>query len=68
MLDDEGVLKIADFGFATSATHSYEIAGTQSYALPEMGHDCVNTTHADLWAVGVILFTMYAGHPPFTVP
>ena len=68
LLDEKKNAMIADFGFATNQTHSMEIAGTASYALPEMGYEALNTKQADIWATTVVLFTLYAGHPPFGAP
>jgi hypothetical protein len=69
MLTPEGVM-VMDFGIArfldASLTTSSMFLGTPRYAAPE----CVSTTQvgppADLYAMGIILFEMLAGHPPFT--
>lgn len=76
LLDSEFVLKMADFGFASVFDHAnvdgavmYTECGTPAYMAPEMfgarGYDARKT---DIWACGVVLFTMFAGFPPFQMP
>jgi serine/threonine protein kinase len=77
LLNDEFVLKLADFGFsnivAAASSQSgklmYTECGTPGYMAPEMfkskGYDGMA---ADIWACGVILFIMLAGFPPFQKP
>ncbi len=72
LMDDKCNLKLADFGFATlmagkdgsGKLHSQK--GTLGYMAPElnMGH-AYSGEKVDLFAVGVLLFTMVAQHPPF---
>jgi len=72
LLDKDFNVKIADFGFAApiegrdGSGQLKTVLGTLSYMAPEilarqsyMGHS------VDLFAVGIILFIIYAGHPPF---
>jgi serine/threonine protein kinase len=78
LLNDEFILKLADFGFSSlvAAASSpdgsklmYTECGTPGYMAPEMlkgkGYDGFA---ADIWACGVILFIMLAGFPPFQKP
>lgn len=68
-------LKVADFGLAASKlgtdgpSVNYTECGTKSYMSPEMflgeGYDAKK---ADVWAAGVILFTILAGFPPYQEP
>ncbi len=73
LLDKDFSLKLADFGFAatmrTADALMYTNCGTPTYMAPEMftrkgyfGPKC------DVWAMGVILFIMLAGFPPFHQP
>jgi eukaryotic-like serine/threonine-protein kinase len=68
----EGVAKLADFGIAksigaltTSLTATGQMIGTPQYLSPEqaVGEDA--TPASDLYAVGVVLFEMLTGSPPF---
>ena len=68
-------LKLADFGFAArmeAATGGllYTNCGTPTYMAPEMfvrGRGYAPMP-CDVWAMGVILFIMLAGFPPFQQP
>ncbi|CAM8888753.1 unnamed protein product [Rhodiola kirilowii] len=72
LLDDEGNLKVTDFGLSAFAEHLrqdgllHTTCGTPAYVAPEVigkkGYDGAN---ADLWSCGVILYVLLAGFLPF---
>ncbi|KAJ3345899.1 Cell cycle serine/threonine-protein kinase cdc5/MSD2, partial [Entophlyctis luteolus] len=65
-------LKIGDFGLAALITHDGErkrtICGTPNYIAPEVLFGAGSGGHSfevDLWSLGVVMFTMLVGKPPF---
>eukprot|EP01132_Coremiostelium_polycephalum_P000613 gene613-762_t len=65
---DNPVLKIADFGFAKFIdvqSLSDTFCGSPLYMAPEILNRKNYTVKADLWSVGVILYEMLVGEPPF---
>ncbi len=62
-------LRLIDFGIAKviTATHSltHHNLGSPSYCSPERISKSQVDPHADLWAVGVSLYEMLAGTPPY---
>uniref|UniRef100_A0A673C0L8 phosphorylase kinase n=1 Tax=Sphaeramia orbicularis TaxID=375764 RepID=A0A673C0L8_9TELE len=74
LLDDQGHIKLSDFGFSVQLQPGEklrELCGTPGYLAPEILKCSMDETHqgygkeVDLWACGVILFTLLAGSPPF---
>eukprot|EP00899_Mesostigma_viride_P025847 jgi/Mesvir1/6447/Mv19526-RA.2 len=70
LLDHEGHLKVTDFGVAKPAMSddacTNSMAGTMEYMAPEILLDKGHGKQADWWSVGVLLFEMLTGAPPFT--
>ena len=67
-------MKIIDFGFVCSLRgkdgkgFNTTSVGTPGFMAPELLKKTSYHGHVvDLFALGVVLFTMYAGHPPFSV-
>ena len=68
LLDEQGYLKIADFGMAKVLRNnqtSYEMAGTPAYFAPELLKGQGHGYPADWWAVGSIMYQMLTGVLPF---
>lgn len=72
LLDQNGVLKISDFGLSAFAMQVrddgllHTACGTPNYVAPEVltnrGYDGTST---DVWSCGIILFVLMAGYLPF---
>lgn len=66
LLDEEFNLKVADFGFTTTAKISHSKKGTYGYMWPEiLAGEAYKGEQADLFASAVILFILLSQHPPF---
>jgi serine/threonine protein kinase len=63
---DFGVVGIGAAPIASRLTGIGHIIGTPTYMAPEQVHDPGVGPQADLYALGVIMFEMLAGEPPFT--
>ena len=67
LIGNNGQLKLTDFGGSNYLEGSvrYTTCGTQIYHSPEMllkkGYD----TRVDIWAIGVLIFELMVGKPPF---
>jgi hypothetical protein len=69
MLLPDGNVKILDFGLAKirdiSLTGSHRTLGTIRYVAPEQIRGSRVDARTDLWAIGVLLYEMLTGEPPF---
>ena len=66
LLDKTGHIKITDFGFAKKIDHrTYTLCGTPDYLAPEIILNKGHGKPVDWWAMGVLIYEMMAGYPPF---
>lgn len=66
LLDEGGHVKIADFGFAKRVTErTFTLCGTPEYIAPEVIQSRGHGKAVDYWALGILLYEMIVGYPPF---
>ena len=72
LVGDDGNIKISDFGLAKEATNQnpnlkQTYCGSPMYMAPEMMCYKNYDKTSDLWSIGIILYEMITGKPPFHV-
>jgi eukaryotic-like serine/threonine-protein kinase len=70
MITPDGVARIIDFGLAklaglTQLTKTGSSMGTAVYMSPEQARGETADQRTDIWSLGLVLYEMIAGHPPF---
>jgi eukaryotic-like serine/threonine-protein kinase len=73
LIDNEGLLKIVDFGVAaaqtqgdTQLTKTGYVIGSPKYMAPEQILGKKVDERADIYSLGVILYEMFSGIPPYS--
>lgn len=66
---ENATLKLVDFGLAKQYEQGEDLfettCGTPIYMAPELQRQEKYTEKSDLWSVGVIMFELIVGFPPF---
>jgi serine/threonine-protein kinase len=70
LLTQQGQVRVADFGIARalggiSTTSTDTVVGSAPYISPEQARNGVVSTRSDLYSLGVVLYEMLSGKPPF---
>lgn len=71
LMDEEGNVKITDFGIATSLgatsfTQTNSVIGTVHYLSPEQARGGVATMKSDIYALGIVFYELLTGELPFS--
>lgn len=66
LLTSDGYLKLTDFGFAKVIEHrTYTLCGTPEYIAPEVLLNKGHGKPVDWWTLGILIYEMIVGYPPF---
>src|SRR6188768_4039820 len=65
LIDDEGAVRLIDFGIAAPVAHGGDVFGSPGHMPPEQLHGGELSPATDVFAVGVLLIEAWSGRPPF---
>ena len=66
LLDVQGHIKVVDFGFAKKVPEkTHTLCGTPEYLAPEIINSIGHGKAVDWWSLGILIYEMLVGNPPF---
>mmetsp|Transcript_38462 Transcript_38462/g.76251 ORF Transcript_38462/g.76251 Transcript_38462/m.76251 type:complete len:321 (-) Transcript_38462:252-1214(-) len=66
LINVDGYVKLTDFGFAKVIEHrTYTLCGTPEYIAPEVLLNKGHGKPVDWWTLGILIYEMIVGYPPF---
>lgn len=66
LLDQNGTVKVTDFGIAIALTQTNSILGSVHYLSPEQARGGIATKQSDIYALGIVFYELLTGKLPFT--
>jgi eukaryotic-like serine/threonine-protein kinase len=75
LINDQDLVKIVDFGLAAASSHTDSrlttagfLVGTPTYMAPEQVRGGLFDARSDIYSLGVIMYEMFTGRPPYVGP
>jgi len=66
LFDKQGYIKIIDFGYSKQTKEiTWTLCGTPEYLAPEIIKSIGHGLSVDWWALGIMIYEMLVGYPPF---
>jgi p70 ribosomal S6 kinase len=66
LLNVDGHVVLTDFGLSKSALDAQTVCGTPEFMAPEVMLEQTYDKTVDFWSLGIMIFDMLTGSPPFT--
>ncbi len=66
LVDNSGVVRVLDFGLASSRAKGTSLAGTVHYIAPELLNGAPTTSRSDIYAAGILAYQVLTGQYPYT--
>jgi len=69
LVDSSGYIKLTDFGFSrklNNGEQAWTFCGTPEYVAPEIITNKSHDMRADIWSLGILVFELLTGAPPFS--
>ena len=68
LIDENFNVKLCDFGwscFLNNDDYRTSVCGTYEYMSPEIVNDRLHTNKVDMWCLGILLYELLHGNPPY---